>query len=57
MIGKVVTTKDIPAGSCIHYDTIKNTLVIFDPVGFEVFAIAKPFAVEGTEADPRIERI
>lgn len=55
MIGWVKTTRDIPAGAVIHYDSEKNALVVFDGETERVYVLAMPFVVDGLLPDPRVK--
>lgn len=52
-IGRIKTTRDIPAGAVIHYDAKENALVVFDPETGQVFAVCMPFALPTMRPHPR----
>jgi hypothetical protein len=55
MIGKVITTRDIPAGAVIYYDAAKNALVVFDDKTEQVHIVAMPFLVTPGDRDKRVK--
>lgn len=55
MIGSITTTKEIPAGAVIYYDSESNALVVFDDKTQQLHVVAMPFVVDGQKPDPRVK--
>lgn len=57
MIGRVVTSREIPAGATIEFHEQGNALVIYDATTEQVFVFATPFVAPTIKPEKKIERV